>query len=150
MQLMTFLGPTFTMEIPTNWFVAASAQYQAIFTDPHIDDGFQSNMVVSIRTVQENVGTLDVAASAKETQRAEYPAYEIMDETVRQTTPVTVKRVYRWHHPEQKKDIVQMQFFLIHKNRLYTLTGTRLAETKDAQVVDKVLHHMIDSFELNS
>lgn len=150
MQIMTFLGPTFTMEIPTNWFVAASAQYQAIFTDPYIDNGFQSNMVVSIRSVQENVRTLDVAESARKTQLAEYPAYEIMDETVKQAPPVTVKRVYRWHHPEQNKDVVQIQFFLIHQNRLYTLTGTRLAEATDAHIVDKVLHHMIDSFELNS
>src|SRR5690606_11660884 len=121
MEFMTFNGPTFVINMPTNWFVSATAQYQAIFTDPMPQDGFQANLMISIRAVQEEVTVKDVATIAKRTQEKEYPSYQLIEET---DTEQGFKRVYRWHHPEQNKDFNQVQLFVINDNRLYTLTAT--------------------------
>lgn len=148
MDFMTFLGPVFTMEIPTNWFVASNVQYQAIFTHPQAQDGFQANLMLSIRPTQADVGIAEVAELARQTQAKEYPAYKILDEQVYEKDPMSVKRIYTWEHPEQKKEFQQIQFFVIHNQRLYTLTGTRLAQTPQGHLVDKVFNQMMDSFNL--
>lgn len=150
MDFMTFLGPVFTMNIPTNWFVAANVQYQAIFTDPHAEDGFQANLMLSIRPIQANVRIEEVAELAKQTQAKEYPAYKILDEQLYKKAPMGVKRIYTWEHPEQKRQFHQIQFFVIHEQRLYTLTGTRLVQASQEHLVDKVFNQMIDSFTLQS
>ena len=150
MDFMTFLGPTFTMEVPTNWFIASNAQYQAVFTDPSEKNGFQPNLMLSIRPVQANVAVDAIAESAKQTQSKEYPAYKVLEEQIEAKEPARVKRVYTWQHPESKQDFQQVQFFTIENQMLYTLTGTRLLNGGEESIVDKVFNHMINSFEFSS
>jgi hypothetical protein len=150
MNKMLFVGPTFTLEVPTDWFVMATAQYQAVFTDPEEVDGFQANVAIAIRPVEEQVTVAAVAEAAKQTQAKEYQEYRILDEVTIDETPPAVKRTYTWKHPELGEDIKQSQYFCLHNGRLYTLTATRLANSANVQIVDANINHMIDTFAMRS
>lgn len=150
MNKMLFLGPTFTMEVPTDWFVMATPQYQAVFTDPQEMDGFQANAAIAVRPVEEQVAVTAVAESARQTQAKEYPDYRVLEEeTLGQPLPA-IKRTYVWNHPELGKAIKQTQYFCIEKNRLYTITATHLAEATNARDIDAIVDHMIKTFTMRS
>jgi hypothetical protein len=150
MSKMLFLGPTFTLEVPTDWFVMATPQYQAVFTDPQEVDGFQANVAIAIRPVEEQVSITAVAESAKLTQTKEYPAYRVLEEETFDQIPPAIKRTYVWHHPKLGTDIKQTQYFYLQDDRLYTLTATRLAESANVDSVDDIVNHMIDTFTMRT
>lgn len=150
MKTMLFLGPTFTLEVPTNWFVAATPQYQALFSDPEVVDGFQANVAIAVRSVEAQVTVEAVAESAKQTQAREYPAYRVLTEENAEQIPQAIKRTYVWKHPELDKTIKQTQFFHIANGRLYTLTATRLANSANVEEIDAVVDHMINTFAIRA
>ena len=150
MKTMLFLGPTFTLEVPTDWFVIATAQYQAVFSDPQEVDGFQANVAIAVRSIEAHVTVEAVAESAKQTQAKEYPAYRIIEEETSEQTPQAIKRTYVWTHRELGKEIKQTQYFHIEGNRLYTLTATRLANSANVDNVDAVVDRMVKTFAIRS
>ncbi len=150
MKMMLFLGPTFTLEVPTNWFVMATSQYQAVFTDPQEVNGFQANVAIAVRSVEPQVTIEAVSESAKQTQVKEYPDYHVIEEIISEGIPQTIERSYVWTHSESGKKIKQTQYFYIDKNRLYTLTATRLANTANVEDIDVVVDHMIKTFAIRT
>lgn len=150
MNKMLFLGPTFTLEVPTDWFVIATAHYQAVFTDPQEVDGFQANIAIAVRSIEPQVTVEAVSESAKQTQAEEYPDYQVIEEVFSEEIPQAIRRTYVWTHPESGKKIKQTQYFYIDKNRLYTLTATRLANTANVEEIDVVVDHMIKTFAIRT
>lgn len=150
MSFMNFQGPTFTMQVPTTWFVNSSPQFQAIFTAPK-GEGVQANLIVSIRPVKAEVTAVSVAQTARDTQTREYPQYEVLEETAVTDAPVPYfRRSYRWYNTERKTAILQSQAYYVHKNRLYTLTATQPAIGVDSDETNKILDQMMDSFKLET
>lgn len=152
MAFMNFQGPTFTMQVPTDWFITSSPQFQAVFTPPKDGDtGVKANLIVSIRPVKKGVTAVAIAQAAKETQQKEYPEYEVVTETAVTDAPVSYfRRLYRWYNTERKVAIVQSQAYYVHENRLYTLTATQPVIGADGNEVDKILGQMMDSFKLET
>jgi len=150
MAFMNFDGPNFTMEVPTNWIVTSSPQFQAIFLGPN-DPLVRSNLVISLRPVEANVTYQAVGASAREAQEREYPQYQILQEIDFGAQGGTgMLRHYRWVNAENNATIIQVQAFFVVGQILFTLTGTRGAHlgVEAGQEVDEIFNHMIQTFRI--
>jgi hypothetical protein len=150
MKYMNFQGPNFSMQVPTDWLITATPQFQAIFTAPIDDtDTIHGNVVVSIRAVKDDVTAVGVAKAAKNTQEKEYPQYQVLEETINETEPPSVERSYKWYKTDRQVDIVQRQAFHVYEGKLYTLTGTYPVSTdQKPQTLAHIIQKMIRSFKL--
>lgn len=147
-QMMTFVGPTFIMETPTDWIVGSSAQFQAVFRDVIPDGAIHSNLGVAVRTVEEGVKLREVIAIARETQEKEYPDYNVLLEAPVVVGPIGgVRRVFEWQPPDLDTRVQQQQVSLLNGRNLYTLTTTRAAGAENGDEIDAVFEHMLGSFE---
>ncbi|MCA9885226.1 MAG: DcrB-related protein [Anaerolineae bacterium] len=148
-QFMQFQGPNFTMDVPTEWLVTSSPQFQVMFTAPKTHEGqiIRTNFIVTLRPTEENVTAEAVAQSAREMQQREYPGYQLIDEMnfAEQGGTGFIRR-YSWVHAEQKQSVTQTQAFFILASVLFTLTGTRL--TSESKEIDDIFDHMVQSFRL--
>jgi len=149
-NFMTFEGPTFTMQIPTNWFISSSPRFQAVFISPEKSEGEKifPNMLVAIRRLKEGTSAAMVAESAREKQQETYPDYEVITEKEHNADGFSsFERVYRWHNPDQNSDIQQWQTFYVHQNILYTLTAT-CSVTEKLPACEQIFEKMLASFEI--
>ena len=150
MAYMNFQGPTFTMETPTNWVISASPQFQAIFLGPN-DQTIRPNLAVSLRPIEAGVTYQAVAEGAKESQQAQYPQYEVLQEVdYGQTGGFGLLRQYRWFSADNGISVVQKQVFFVVGQLLFTLTATRgddLAPATAAEF-DTTFDHMIETFRI--
>ena len=149
-DFMTFEGPTFTMQIPTNWFISSSPRFQAAFVSPEKEEEEEifPNMLVAIRRMKEGANAPAVAKSAREKQQETYPDYKVLAEKEHSTDSVSAfERIYRWHNPDQRSDIQQWQAFYMHQNILYTLTAT-CSVTEKLPAREQIFEKMLGSFEL--
>lgn len=152
MQFMNFEGPNFTLEVPTNWVISSSANFQAIFLGPG-DQPIRPNLVLAIRALEEGVTYQDVAASARETQEREYPEFNLLEEKdYGESGGSVLTRRYEWLNPANNVRVVQTQAFITAGQLLFTMTATRAAELKPAQQreVDTIFDHIIQSFRLTA
>ena len=151
MKLMHFQGPKFLMQVPTDWLISSTPQFQAIFTAPDDGGSIHGNVVVSIRAVQDDVTAVGVAEAAKNTQEKEYPQYQVLEEMLNETEIPSVQRTYKWHKIDREIDIMQRQAFHVYEGKLYTLTGTYPAGSKqNTQSLAQTIQQMIDSFQLEA
>jgi len=144
---MLFRGPGFTMETPTDWLVQSSPAYQAMFIAPRFNPQLtsRSNLLVSIRGVENGLAAVSVAEEARLTQQKEYPEYQILDAVDYSENGANgYKRRYSWRPADTGMVVVQTQAFFVAGQGLFTLTATR--PTTDPDEVDGVIDHMIDSF----
>lgn len=147
MQMMRFTGPSFEMTIPTTWTVTSSPDFQAMFLGKKENPAtaVRPNLMVTIRPVEADVTPAAVAAGALEIQGTNYPEYQVLGEIdYSQQGGSGVVRQFSWRDPEQNIGVVQMQAFFAHNGQLYTLTGTRQADT-DLEA-DTIFTEMINSF----
>jgi hypothetical protein len=150
MQFMNFQGPNFTLEVPTNWVISSSVNFQAIFLGPG-DQPVRPNLVLAIRALETGVTYTDVAASARETQEKEYPEYRVLEEKdYGESGGSVLIRRYEWLNPANNVRVVQVQAFIVVGQLLFTMTATRAAELEPAQQQenDKIFDHIIQSFRL--
>lgn len=151
MQTMPFFGPTFVLEMPTNWYVGASAQFQATFRSPVSDGDIFPNLVIAIRLLEEGATLREVIASARETQEKEYPGYRSVSEAPLTTNSIPgVRRQFEWQPPDRKGAVHQQQVSFLAGQQLYVLTTTRAADSENAEELDKIFDHMIGSFEFRA
>jgi hypothetical protein len=148
MEYKHFRGPGFTLEIPTDWFISSSPEFQAIFVAPPTPNPVQPNLVIAVRFLQPGATVNDVAAETQAIQSAEYPQYHILAEhDYTQTGGVAIQRLYQWVS-EEGTLVLQHQTFVLIGQVLYTLTATRLAgDSPDDQAVDDAFVHMMRSFQ---
>jgi hypothetical protein len=145
MNFMNFEGPTFTMEVPTNWFVTSSPQFQALFLAPPGEDTIRTNFAVSMRPVEADVTVKAVAETARANQEKEYPDYDVLKEVdFTEQGGVGFQRHYRWFNQQQDAEIIQAQTFFVVKQILYTLTATRSVDSD----IDDIFDHMAASFRI--
>ncbi|HEX3049304.1 MAG TPA: DcrB-related protein [Aggregatilineaceae bacterium] len=144
MEFKHFRGPAFRIDVPTDWFVGATPQFQAIFQAPVVRQGIQPNLTVAVRPVKPEVVATAVAAQTRDVQEKEYPGYQVLTEY--DYTPeggIAVQRLYQWQ--QNGVGILQLQVFVVVAQLLYTLTATRPAD--DDPDLDAVFAQMVQSFQ---
>lgn len=151
MQTMPFFGPTFILEMPTDWFVGASAQFQATLRSPVPDGGIFPNLAIAIRRLEEGATLREVIASARQTQEKEYPAYRIVSESPLTANSVPgIRRQFEWQPPDLETGVHQQQVSFLVGQELYTLTATRAVDSENTTELDQIFDHMIGSFEFRA
>lgn len=149
MNYMQFQGPGFEMEIPTNWLITSSPQYQAMFLAPQDEQvGMRANLMVTLRPVTEDVTLQRVAEETRRMQEREYADYTVTDEVdfSEQGGSLFVRR-YQWHNARNNLDVAQIQGFVKFADVLFTLTATRLNQPEQAYL-DEIFEDMINSFRI--
>jgi hypothetical protein len=148
MTYMHFQGPTFTMEVPTNWFVSATPQFQALFLASPTQDPVRANLAVSMRPVEKDVTVEAVAEAAKANQEREYPEYEVLAEVdFTDQGGAGFQRCYQWLNQQHDAEVIQVQTFFVVNQILYTLTATR-SKSSASPELDDVFDHMVTSFRI--
>ncbi len=151
MQTMPFFGPTFILEMPTDWFVGASAQFQATLRSPVPDGDIFPNLVIAIRRLEEGATLKEVITSARQTQEQQYPGFRAMSETPLTTNSVPgVRRRFEWRPPGRETAVHQQQVSFLAGQQLYVLTATRPTGSENAAALDGIFDHMIGSFEFRA
>ncbi len=148
MNFMSFQGPTFMMQVPTNWFVTSTPSFQAMFVAPPGENELRANLAVSLTLVKESVTLEKLTKAAKDTQQKEYSDYQVIREGA--SSEYTVKgfeRLYKWHNLEKGMRVVQRQFFCLVGQTLYTITATR-EDREEAESLEQVFEKIIASFEV--
>jgi|GEM_PF-698242 len=151
-EFMNFEGPTFTMQVPTNWFITSSPTLQAVFVAPTSVAGNQPvrpNIIVSIRRLKEETAAQTVAAAVKKDQQTQYADYQILKEIDNSADDISgFSRQYTWHKTGENTRVVQTQTFYVARKILYTLTGTRSADV-EIPVIDEIFTRMSNSFKVH-
>jgi hypothetical protein len=147
MNWMTFVGPTFTLQMPTDWLAMASPQFQAMLAAPGFDGKVRPNLIIAMRQVQDDVTASAVADSTRATQEKEYPEYRVVSEQdYAAEDSQGVLRVYEWHDTAQDKRLRQVQVYFIAGRTLYTITATRALDSTQGEALDQVFNTMLQSF----
>ena len=145
MKTMNFQGPGFKIQIPTNWFITSSPQVQAMFVAPPQGE-LRANLMITMRPLEEDATLVDILKTSLETQKKEYPEFELLEETEIEKDGWTgITRLYKWFSSEHKTRILQRQVFFVIKQMLTTITTTRTATNK-AQEMDAVFIQILESF----
>ena len=147
MSFMLFQGPGFELEVPTDWLVTSSPEYQAMFLGPKLDLDLRANLMITIRPVQDDVTAGAVAEQARVFQEHEYDDYEVVEEVdFSQNGGLAFLRRFEWFNKDHAKRVYQVQYFFVYSNILFTLTATRYSDS-DHQI-DALFDHMIKTFRM--
>ncbi len=148
MNYMQFRGPSFTMQVPTNWFVTSSIKFQAMFVAPPAPQGQRANLAISITPLEKDAAIATVVDAALKTQQKEYPEYQVLQEgEIKEASgEVGFRRVYTWYNRERETRIRQHQVFFVTAQMLYTLTATR-QDDDASQFFDEIFGHMVETFK---
>ncbi|MCU0496678.1 MAG: DUF1795 domain-containing protein [Anaerolineae bacterium] len=148
MTWMEFRGPTFNLQIPSDWFISSNAQLQAIFLGPEIN-GLHPNLSISMRAVLPEVTPTSVASEALKSQQTSYAEFEVIQENdYTQTGGSAFVRDYRWRNVERQTTIRQLQAFFVYNQMLYTLTATAADEIFPE--FGELFFNMISSFRIRA
>lgn len=146
MKWMEFVGPNFTLQVPTHWRIMASNRFQAMFLAPD-KDSVRPNAIISIQRVQSDVTVDSVAEIAKNEQEGQYPEYEVLEEqTFADDVSAGVLRTYTWMSEAKGAKLLQRQLFYLVGQDLFTLTATRSNQADNMDELDSVFDEMIRSF----
>jgi len=146
--MMDFKGPGFHLQVPTDWFISSSPQIQAMFVAPNAEEKIRPNFLITIRPLEMDVKLEEIVQIAKETQMKEYPQYEVLEEGKLDKDPGGFYRSYEWKQEMRQVKIIQRQIMFINNSMLYTITTTR-SEMTEAQKIDLLFDHMINSFHFD-
>ena len=142
METKHFQGPGFTMQIPTDWFITSSPQFQAMFVAPASEFGIRANLAVSMTPVKEDVTARMVAENARKNQEIEYAEYSVLGEDEAVTPDKSFTRIYKWYNSSKNMHLLQKQIFLVVNQMLFTVTSTRQIG-EETEEIDAILEEMI-------
>lgn len=149
MKYSLFLGPSFTLQIPTTWAIMASAEIQAIFLSPPLSNGQRVNMTITLQTTDDPLENYVAALQAQQAQA--YPHFEVNHQDPFQTDKGAngIRTMLSWQKLAPPESIVQQQAFFSREKMVYILTGSRAAalEMDLAQSVDAAFDEIIQSFD---
>lgn len=146
---MQFEGPTFTLQVPTNWLITSSPKLQAIFVEPVRESQHQpASLLISMRKLKEDATLTEIVLETKKSQQREFPQYkELSEETVTRDKINGISITYQWYNAKTSSKIYQQQVFFLVSQILYTLTASN-PNTETADEVENILKRMIDSFQI--
>jgi hypothetical protein len=143
---VNFQGPIFSMRVPSNWFVNATPEIQAMLVEPpRGENQLRSNLILTLQAVQPDVTVDAVLQNARRTQQQEYPRFTLQDEGKVTGRAVEGRfQFYTWFNEESNVEVLQSQTFYIANEVLFTLTTT-CALDRQAEVMP-ILTEMLESF----
>ncbi|MCE7948532.1 MAG: hypothetical protein DYG88_13995 [Chloroflexi bacterium CFX4] len=143
---VNFQGPIFSMRVPSNWFVNATPEIQAMLVEPpRGENQLRSNLILTLQAVQPDVTVDAVLQNARRTQQQEYPRFTLQDEGKVTGRAVEGRfQFYTWFNEETNIEVLQSQTFYIANEVLFTLTTT-CALDRQAEVMP-ILTEMLESF----
>lgn len=143
---VNFQGPIFSMRVPSNWFVNATPEIQAMLVEPpRGENQLRSNLILTLQAVQPDVTVDAVLQNARRTQQQEYPRFTLQDEGKVTGRAVEGRfQFYTWFNEETNIEVLQSQTFYIANQVLFTLTTT-CALDRQAEVMP-ILTEMLESF----
>lgn len=150
MEFKHFNGPGFELQVPTDWLISSSLQFQAIFLAPEPYKGVQPNLAISLQRIKPEITVTEIAEEARRVQERDYPYFEVLSEN--DTTPeggIAFQRLYQWYNTGVEQLLLQLQVFIVIPEVLFTLTATRsVVNDESALPLDDVFKYMIRSFRL--
>lgn len=143
---VNFQGPIFSMRVPSNWFVNATPEIQAMLVEPpRGENQLRSNLIITLQAVQPDVTVDAVLQNARRTQQQEYPRFTLQDEGKVTGRAIEGRfQFYTWFNEESNVEVLQSQTFYIANEVLFTLTTT-CALDRQAEVMP-ILTEMLESF----
>lgn len=147
METKRFEGPGFTCDVPTDWFITSSLQFQVMFIAPPGENGARANLAVAMSPVMDGVRVHEVADAARETQEKEYAQYQVLEEQDFVDETGVYARRYRWYDPRNGVHLLQRQLFWITGKMLFTVTTTRTL-VRGAEVFDSIFDKITASFKV--
>jgi hypothetical protein len=143
-----FQGPAFSLRVPSNWFVNATPQIQAMIVEPpRGENQLRSNLIITLQAVQPDVTVDAVLQNARRTQQQEYPRFALQDEGAVTGRAVEGRyQVYTWFNEENQTEVLQTQTFYIANGILFSLTTTCSVERQDE--VMPIFGEMLGSFTI--
>ncbi|HRE49048.1 MAG TPA: DcrB-related protein [Aggregatilineales bacterium] len=144
---MEFQGPLFTLKTPSDWFITASPEIQAMFIEPSHGQRLRANVIITLRPVQPDVTAEVVMKNAQETENAEYPGFTLLAEDDVQAGVGTGKyHMYSWLNPDGNVPVLQTQAFFVINQVLITMTATCDLDVQED--VAPVFNEMFSSFKI--
>ncbi|MFN7210049.1 MAG: hypothetical protein ACK4P1_06615 [Aggregatilineales bacterium] len=145
---VNFQGPIFSLRVPSNWFVNATPEIQAMIVEPpRGENQLRSNLIITLQAVQPDVTVDAVMQNARRTQQAEYPRFALQDEGMVTGRAVEGRfQFYTWFNEETQTEVLQSQTFYIANGILFTLTTTCALDRQEE--VMPIFAEMLESFTI--
>lgn len=146
---MKFIGPSFVLDIPTDWFALSSPQYQTMFLSPPTDDGQRANLTITIKPQDEAITAEQFAGVLQQAYQQLNTAVDIHRQEAIQIGNVpghlTVATLV---NGETGSTVFQQQVVAVHDTLIYALIAARPADLDEglAAQLDDLLAGMLESF----
>jgi hypothetical protein len=146
MEYMTFQGPGFQLEVPTDWLITSSPDYQVMFKSQITrESSFHPTVIVIIRPVEADKKLSMVAEEIRTWYASEYAEFEVVSSVdYTEKGGLAYLHTFTWLYEENKTRIRQIQCLYRIADALFLLTATR---TENDPSWDEVLTHIIESFQ---
>lgn len=149
MTTMTFVGPSFTLTVPTDWFAFSSPQYQTMFLSPPAADGQRANFTITIQPRENNITPEQYAKLLRQSYAQLGATREISEESTITLGEVlahlTVATVL---NGDEEPEIVQQEVIAVADDMLYVLLAARPANFDEAleDSLDAIFAMMLETF----
>jgi len=144
---MNFLGPGFTLIVPSDWLIQATPEIQVIFLAPETNQMLQTNLMITLRPVEPSVTVVDIAAFLKETQQTDYAEFVLTrEQPINAGTIAGIERMFQWVDRAENMRVGQCQGIFVHQEVLFTLTITYALEEKER--IQPIFDEIVDSLRL--
>lgn len=154
MPFMRFMGPTFTLDVPTSWAVLSSAQFQVLFVSPPTRGGHQVNFSVMMNPRVDATLLSDYVEDILKSQATRYPEFSLLSHTDFESLHGVggIRTLIRWLRADLGVVARQVQFFVMDETHIYILTGSRseAIEADLAPQIDGLTEHMLASFSFEA
>lgn len=149
MDTMHFIGPTFALDVPTDWFVVSSPEYQTAFLAPRDAQGRRASFIVAIKPMSKPVTAQQFAELIQQTYDHLDVSREVLD-----TGEVSLGGVRGYaitsllSRTEDSARMWQRQVVAVNGDLIYVLVAVRSADLTGpaADVIERSFAAMFDSF----
>lgn len=127
MEFKNFQGPNFITQIPTDWFISSSPDFQAIFLAPPEADDTRANLTVSIRRLSEPTTIPEFVQQVELERQKDYADYTPIEEVDYTASGGSgYQSIFRWYNEARETYVYQLQALYLVNDVLFTLTGSTI------------------------
>lgn len=149
MATMWFAGPSFGLEVPTDWFAFASPEHQTVFLSPPTAEGERANLTITLRPASPGLTAEQFTdALAQAAAQIGLQPEVLSRETIALGEQRGLEVVQRFLTPQGGGPALQRQVVAVHGGFAYVLSATRpttMAEALGAHV-DAIFARMFGTF----
>ena len=152
-SFVQFEHTDFAVQVPADWILVPSPQFEAVFVVPPFPEGSGANISVAIIPSEDQTSLPEIADALKATQEGSYPHYHVIAEDLLELGhTMAFRRVYTWVNTVQDLPILQIQLVFVddsgHTGAVVTGTRPQYRDDPEPERLDHALHAAAMSFEL--